>query len=240
MSQNIPTPHISAKAGDFAKTVLMPGDPLRAKFYAEELLTNARLVTSVRNMLGFTGTYKGMPVSVMGSGMGMPSMGIYSHELYHFYGVENIIRVGTTGSIQPNLRVGDLVLAQGACAASSFESAYHLIGTFAPIADFDLLRLAYEKCAEMGYFVRVGNVLSEDYYYSDHEMADMYGKLGVLCLEMEAAALYMKAAEAGKRALAILTVSDEILTGVAMDSTARERSVLDMGKIALETALAIG
>ncbi len=233
----IPTPHISAKEGDFAKTVLMPGDPLRAKYYAEIFLENPRLVNGVRNMLAYTGTYKGVPVSVMGSGMGMPSIGIYSHELYNFYGVENIIRLGTTGSIQPYLKVGDLVLAQGACAASLFESKYHLIGNFAPIADFGLLMTAYQKAEKLGLKVYVGNVLSEDFFYSDGEMAEMYGKLGVLSLEMEAAALYMEALEAGKRAAAILTVSDEVLTGEAMDSDKRERSLADMGRIALETAL---
>ena len=234
---NIPTPHISSKAGDFAKTVLMPGDPLRAKYYAEEFLEDVRLVNEVRNMLAYTGTYKGVPVSIMGSGMGMPSIGIYSHELFNFYGVENIIRVGTTGSIQPELKVGDIILAQGACAASSFESKYHLIGTFAPIADFGLLLTAYQKACNLGMKVHVGNVLSEDFFYSDGEMAEMYGKLGVLSLEMEAAALYMEAMEARKRALAILTVSDSVLTGEAMSSEMRERCPKAMGRIALETAL---
>ena len=234
---NIPTPHISANYGDFAKTVLMPGDPLRAKYYAEELLENPRLVNEVRNMLAYTGTYKGVPVSIMGSGMGMPSISLYAHELYNFYGVENIIRVGSTGSIQPDAKVGDLILAQGACSASSFESKYHLVGTFAPIADFDLLLTAYNKAAELGLKVLVGNVLSEDFFYSDGEMAKNYGKLGVLSLDMEAAALYMVALEAGKRALAIMTVSDSIPTGESMSSEMRERSLIDMGRVALETAL---
>ena len=233
----IPTPHISAKAGDFAKTVLMPGDPLRAKFYAENFLANARLVTSVRNMLGYTGTYKGVPVSVMGSGMGMPSIGIYSYELYHFYDVDNIIRVGSAGSIQKDLKVGDLVLAQGACDTSAYVDKYRLPGHYAPVADFDLLHTAYQKARGMGISVRVGNVLSEDCFYSEGLTAEPFAKMGVLCLEMEAAALYMNAAFAGKRALGIMTIANEIFTGAEIDSTAREKNLEDMARVALETAV---
>ena len=228
------TPHNRAEKGDFAKTVLMPGDPLRAKFIAENFLESPRLVTDVRNMLGYTGTYHGTPVSVMGAGMGMPSIGIYSHELYSFYGVEKIIRVGSAGSISEDCKVHDIVLAEGACTNSAFASQFRLGGTFAPIADFGLLHDAYDNAQTAGLQVKVGNVLSSDTFYSDDEHAnDGWIRMGVLCVEMEAAALYMEAARLRKKALAILTISDEILTGVELDSKARETSFTDMMELAL-------
>lgn len=231
------TPHNRAEKGDFAKTVLMPGDPLRAKFIAEHFLENARLVTDVRNMLGFTGTYNGKPVSVMGAGMGMPSMGIYCHELYSFYDVEQIIRIGTAGSISEDCHVRDVVLAEGACTNSAFASQFCLKGTFAPIADFGLLHDAYDNARKSGLSVRVGNVLSSDTFYSDDEHSnDGWIKMGVLCVEMESAALYMEAARLKKKALSILTISDEILTGVELDSAARQTSFTDMMELALSLA----
>ncbi len=234
---NTPTPHIEAKPGDFAKTVLLPGDPLRAKYVADNYLENVKQVNSVRNMLGFTGTYKGKPISVMGSGMGMPSIGIYSYELFNFYDVDNIVRIGSAGSISENCRVHDIVLAQGACTTSSWQEMYRLQGNFAPIADWSLLNSAYRTAERLGLKVVVGNCLSEDAFYdADPEAWKRWAEMGVLCLEMEAAALYMNAAKAGKKALGIFTISDEIYSGRALSSADRQTGFRKMMELALEMA----
>ncbi|MFR2956709.1 MAG: purine-nucleoside phosphorylase, partial [Lachnospiraceae bacterium] len=199
---NIPTPHIAAKEGDFAKTVLMPGDPLRAKFIAETFLTDAVLVNNVRGVNGYTGYYNGKRVSVMASGMGIPSMGIYSYELFNFYDIDNIIRIGTAGSIHPDLKIRNVVLAMGACTDSNYGAQYELPGTFAPIASFELLRKAVKVIEEMGNIgYKVGNVVSSDVFYSDRQTTAAWQKMGALAIEMESAALYMNAARAGKNAL---------------------------------------
>ncbi|MGI5900378.1 MAG: purine-nucleoside phosphorylase [Christensenellales bacterium] len=235
-----PTPHNSAVLGDIAKTVLMPGDPLRAKLVADNYLEDVKCFNSVRNMLGYTGKYKGKEVSVMGSGMGMPSMGIYSHELYSFYGVESIIRTGSAGALVEDMELGRVLLAIGACTNSSFGLQFSLPGTFAPVADYYLLKTAEEKAVQAGLSVTVGNVLSSDTFYVDDPLRDKaWAKMGVLGVEMEAAALYMNAARMGKKALAILTVSDNIVTGEALDAQARQNSFHDMLKLSLETAIAI-
>ena len=231
------TPHNSAKAGDFAKTVLMPGDPLRAKMIAETFLENPKLVNEVRGMLGYTGTYKGVPVSVMGSGMGIPSIGIYSYELFSQYGVENIIRIGSAGAISPKLKVMDVVAGQGACTNSNYARQYGLPGTFAPIADFALLETAVTVARDMGVEMPVGNLLSSDTFYDASQSSLKWGEMGVLAVEMEAAALYMNAAKLGKRALAICTISDSIVTGEELNAQDRQTTFTTMMKIALETAV---
>jgi len=235
----IPTAHITAKAGDFAKTVLMPGDPLRAKFIAETYLENAVLVNEIRGMLAYTGTYKDKPVSVMGSGMGMPSMGIYSHELFNFYGVDNIIRVGTAGGIRKDLNMGDIVVGSGACTDTNFAANYNLPGTFAPIADYELLVKAQKSADKLGYPLTVGNVLSSDIFYvEDHPASfEKWLKMGVLAVEMEAAALYMTAARAGKAALCICSISDTIFTSQVMEADARRTSFTKMMEVALGVVL---
>lgn len=223
--------------GDFAKTVLMPGDPLRAKYIAENFLENPRLVNNVRGIQGYTGTYKGVSVSVMASGMGMPSIGIYSYELFSAYGVENIIRVGSAGSMQENVKIRDVVIGMGACTNSNYGSQYGLGGTFAPIASYDLLRACADKAEEMGLSYHVGNIISSDTFYSD-DSSD-WSKMGVLAIEMEAAALYMNAARLGKKALAICTVSDSLVTGEATSSEERQSSFTQMMRLALETAITL-
>lgn len=233
-----PTPHIEAKAGDFAKTVLMPGDPLRAKYVAETFLEDTVLVNQVRGINGFTGTYKGKRVSVMASGMGMPSIGIYSYELYHFYDVDNIIRIGTAGAMQPELAIRDVVLGMGACTDSNYASQFCLPGTYAPTASYELLSKAVAVIEKMGNIrYKVGNLLSSDAFYNDNpQTTALWQKMGVLAVEMEAAALYMNAARCGKNALAICTISDSLVTGAATTSQERQSSFADMVKIALETA----
>ena len=234
----IPTPHINAKEGDFAKTVLMPGDPLRSKFIAETYLENRRLVNDVRGVQGYTGTYKGVPVSVMASGMGMPSIGIYSYELFNFYGVENILRVGSAGAISEKLKVRDIVLGQGACTNSSFGDQFGFRGHFAPIADFGLLRCAAQIAEERGLRYAVGNLLSSDTFYDDDPTASSkWMKLGVMAIEMEAAALYYNAARSGKKALAVCTISDHILTGEETTAEERQVSFTQMMELALEVAV---
>ena len=233
---NIPTPHIEAKAGDFAKTVLMPGDPLRAKFITETFLTDAKLINNVRGVQGYTGTYKGKRVSVMASGMGMPSIGIYSYELFNFYDVENIIRVGTAGVIRPDLKVRDIVIGQGACTNSSYSRQFDLPGDFAPIASFELLQKAVKSAEDMGIKPVVGNLYSSDTFYDDSMGLSKWQKMGVLAVEMEAAALYMNAARAGKNALAICTISDNPFTGEATTSEERQLNFTKMMEIALEIA----
>lgn len=242
-----PTPHINATPDDFAKTVLMPGDPLRSKFIAENFLSDAVLVNSVRGVNGYTGTYCGTRVSVMASGMGMPSMGIYSYELFNFFGVENIIRVGSAGGLSENIRIRDIVLGMGACTNSNYVSAFNLPGAFAPTADYTLLRTCADIAADKGLRFHVGNLLSSDTFYNDEgELRDteksshLWAKMGVLAVEMEAAALYMNAARAGKRALAVLTVSDNLVTGELTTAEERQTSFTDMMTLALETAKKIG
>ena len=231
------TPHNAAQMGDFAKTVLMPGDPLRAKFIADTFLEDAKLVNNVRGIQGYTGTYKGTPVSVMASGMGMPSIGIYAHELFSQYGVENIIRVGSAGAISDKLKLRDVVAGQGSCTDSNFARQYGLPGTFAPIASFQLLETAVAAAREMGVEMPVGNLLSSDVFYDASESTMKWAKMGVLAVEMESAALYMTAAYLGKRALAICSISDSIVTGEELPAEERQTTFTAMMKIALETAV---
>ncbi|MBE6780576.1 MAG: purine-nucleoside phosphorylase [Clostridia bacterium] len=232
-----PTPHISSKPGDFAKTVLMPGDPLRAKYIAENFLEDAVLVNNVRGVQGYTGFYKGKRVSVMASGMGQPAIGIYSYELYNFYDVETIIRVGSCGSFSPDLHARDIIVAMGACTNGNYASQYNLPGTFCPIADFDLVRRAAEECEKAGVNYRVGNIFSSDMFYDDANSGMQWAKMGVLGVEMESAALYCNAARAGKKALCICTVSDSFIYPEE-NTTAEERqnSFTKMMEIALELA----
>ena len=235
-----PTPHINATPSDFAKTVLMPGDPLRAKFIAENFLENAKLVNNVRGIHGYTGTYKDVPVSVMASGMGMPSIGIYSYELYNFFGVENIMRIGSTGSMNENVHVRDIVIGMGACYNSNYARQYNLPGTYSAIADYTMMKTAIQMCEKKGATYHVGNILSSDTFYdADATCNDRWRQMGVLCVEMEAAALYMNAAKANKRALAIMTVSDHILTGEATTAEERQNSFTEMMEVALETAIVL-
>ncbi len=231
------TPHNAAKVGDIAKTVLMPGDPLRAKFIAETYLEDVVCFNTVRNMLGYTGTYKGKKVSVMGGGMGMPSIGIYSYELYHFYEVDNIIRIGSAGGITEDIKLRDIVIGMGASTNSNFAAQYKLPGTFAPIADFGLLRKAVEAAEKLNIKTVVGNILSSDTFYDDNEQAnELWRKMNVLAVEMEAAALYMNAARAGKKALCLLTISDHVFTGESLSAEDRQLTFRDMMEIALEIA----
>ncbi|MBR5230322.1 MAG: purine-nucleoside phosphorylase [Firmicutes bacterium] len=236
MSNTTPTPHISAKPGDFAETVLMPGDPLRAKFIAETFLEDAVLVNNVRGVQGYTGTYKGKRVSVMASGMGMPSIGIYSYELFNFYDVKNIIRVGTAGVVRPDLKVRDVVIGQGACTNSNFANQFNLPGNYAPICSYELLKKAVDAAEKMGVNPVVGNLYSSDCFYDDSMRLSDWQKMGVLAVEMEAAALYMNAARAGKNALAICTISDNPFTGEVTTAEERQMSFTKMMEIALEIA----
>ena len=230
----IPTPHNTAKKGDIAKKVLMPGDPLRAKYIAETYLENPVCFNTVRNVLGYTGTYKGQEVSVMASGMGMPSIGIYSYELYNFYDVDRIIRIGSAGALQDDVNVMDVIIAMGACTDSNFGSQFCLPGTFAPTASYNLVSRAVEVAKEQGTPVRVGNVVSSDVFYSDNKQAsDAWRKMGVLCAETECAGLFMTAARAGKEALGILTISDHIYREEAISAEARQTSFNKMMEIAL-------
>lgn len=232
------TPHIKASSSDFAKTVLMPGDPLRSKFVAETFLENPVLVNNVRGIQGYTGTYKGVPVTVMASGMGMPSIGIYSYELYNFFGVDNIIRIGSAGGLSDDVQLRDVLIGMGACTNSSYGEQYGLGGNFAPIASYDLLKEAVIEAEKIGVRYKVGNLLSSDVFYNANKnFNDGWYKMGVLGVEMEAAALYMNAAKAGKRALAICTVSDHIIRGEALDADARQTSFTDMMEIALNIAV---
>lgn len=234
---NIPTAHNSAKAGDFAKTVLMPGDPLRAKYIAETYLENPRQVNAVRNMFGYTETYKGKEISVMGGGMGMPSIGIYSYELFNFYDVDQVIRIGSAGAFQDNIKLMDVVIGMGACTDSNYAYQYGLPGTFAPIADYELLNRAVETAKRQGTNVVVGNVLSSDVFYNAmSNVNDLWRDMGVLAVEMEAAALYMNAAKAGKKALCMLTISDHLYTGESLSAEDRQLGFGKMMEIALELA----
>lgn len=233
-----PTPHINAKPEDFAKTVLMPGDPLRSKFVAETYLENPVLVNNVRGIQGYTGTYKGVRVSVMASGMGIPSIGIYSYELFNFFGVENIMRIGSAGAYQKHIKIRDIVIGMGACTNSNYAAQFNLPGVFAPIASYKMMNAAIKACEAAGVTYHVGNLLSSDTFYSDDPTeAEKWIKLGCLAVEMEAAGLYMNAARAGKNALAICTVSDHVITGEATTAEERQTSFGQMIEIALETAL---
>lgn len=235
----IPTPHISAKKEDIAKTVLMPGDPLRAKFIAETFLKNPVLVNNVRGVQGHTGTWKGVPVTVMASGMGIPAIGIYSWELYNFYDVDNIIRIGSAGAMRDDLKLMDIVAGQGACTDSNFAHQFELNGTFAPIADYTLLSNCVEAAKEKGIDMKVGNILSSDNFYSPSNCDDStkWRDMGVMAVEMEAAGLYMNAARAGKRALCICTISDHLYRSEALSSEERQLSLTQMIEIALDTAV---
>lgn len=231
------TAHNKAEVGDIAKTVLMPGDPLRAKYIAETYLTEVKCFNSVRNMFGFTGKYNGKEISVMGSGMGMPSIGIYSYELYQFYNVESIIRIGSAGALHEDIDLKDLVFAQGACTDSRFAYQYELPGSFAPIADFSLLEQAVSEARALGTRFKVGNVVSSDIFYNVYpEAAKKWAGMGVLCVEMEAAALYMNAAKLHKKALAILSISDHILKGTELSPEERQTGFSEMMEIALKLA----
>ena len=232
------TPHNSAEKGAFAKTVLMPGDPLRAKYIAETYLEGPKLVNNVRGIQGYTGTYKGVPVSVMASGMGMPSMAIYSYELFNMYGVENILRVGSAGAVSMELKVRDIVLGQGACTSSSMQDNFGVHGHFAPIGSWDLLKCAADICEERKLRFKAGNLISSDIFYNDDPAFNQpFINLGALAVEMEAAALYMNAARAGKRALAICTISDHVLTGESTSAEERQTTFNEMMELALEVAV---
>ena len=235
-----PTPHNNAQAGDIAKTVLLPGDPLRAKYIADTFLTDVTCFNTVRNMLGFTGTYQGVRVSTMGSGMGIPTLGLYVDELFGFYGVENIIRVGSAGGVADDVQVMDIVAAMGACSDSNFSKQYHLPGTYAPICSFELLEEAVAAAREQGVPMRVGNIVSNDHFYlADTEAVyKSWQGMGVLACEMESAGLYAEAARYGKKALTICTVSDKPLTGESIPAQERETGFDAMFKIALAVAVA--
>lgn len=229
---NTPTPHIGAQFGEIAETVIMAGDPLRVKFMAEKFLQEPVQFNNVRGMLGYTGTYDGKRISVMGHGMGIPSIGIYTYELFNFYGVEQIIRVGSAGSMQTDLHVGDLIIALGACTNSNYGAQFEMPGTYAPIADFSLLRRAADTCDKLGYRYKVGNVLSSDSFYHENPKNDKWIQMGVMAVEMEIAGLYMNAARAGKRALGICTVSDHVITGEATTAEERQNTFTKMMDVA--------
>lgn len=234
--RNIPTPHNSANIDDFAKTVLMPGDPLRAKFIAENFLEDPVLVNGVRGINGYTGMYNGKIVSVMASGMGIPSIGIYSYELFNFYNVENIIRIGSAGAISDEVNLRDIVLGQGACTNSNYASQFNLPGTYAPIASYKLLKQAVDFAQDAGVNYKVGNLFSSDTFYDDAASLSDWRKMGVLAVEMESAALYMNAARAGKNALCICTISDCPFTGESCTAEERQNTFTDMMEIALKIA----
>lgn len=230
------TPHNAARVGDIAETVVMCGDPLRVKYIAENYLENAVCFNEIRGMLGYTGFYKGKRISVMGHGMGMASIGIYAYELYHHYGVKSIIRAGSAGGIGDGINVRDIIIAQGVCHDSNFAWQYKLPGTFAPIADFELLKAAYDKANELGIKARVGNIYSSDVFYGPEEVNAQWKEMGILGVEMEAAALYMIAAKAGKKALCVCTVSNHMFTKEELSAEERQVGFNDMIKLCLEIA----
>ena len=232
----IPTPHNTAKAGDFARTVLMPGDPLRSKYIAETYLQDAVLVNNVRGVQGYTGFYKGKRVSVMASGMGMPSIGIYSYELFNYYGVENILRIGSAGMIAQTLNVQDIVAGMSCYTNSNFGAQYGFQGNVAPACSFTLLQKAVEAGKKIGVDVKVGSIYSSDIFYDESEPLGKLQKLGVLAVEMEAAALYLNAARAGKNALCLCTISDNPFTGEGLSAQQRQTALTQMMEIALEVA----
>lgn len=235
---NVPTAHNNAKLGDIAETILLPGDPLRAKFIAETFLDNPVMYNTIRGMYGYTGYYKGKKISVQGSGMGIPSIGIYSYELINFYGVKNLIRVGSAGAINEKLKVHDIVIGMGACTDSNYANQFNLPGTFAPIASYDLLKKSVDIANSKNINVTVGNIVSNDVFYSDSGLDNLakWNKMGVLAVEMEAAALYMNAARAGVNALCILTISDCPFTGEECSAHERQVAFTKMMEIALELA----
>ena len=237
----IPTPHINAPKDGFAKTVLMPGDPLRAKHIAETYLKNAVLVNDIRGVQGYTGEYKGKKISVMASGMGIPSIGIYSYELYHAYDVDNIIRVGTCGALLKDINVRDIIVGTGACTDSNYAANFGLNGTISAIGSFEILKKVDEKTKEMKFEnkVRFGQLFSTDVFYKDKPDALDWTKMGVIAVEMEAYALYLNAARAGKRALSICAVSDNIVSHQELTAEERSKSVNDMIELALEVAISL-
>lgn len=228
-----PTPHNAAVEGQIAKTVLMPGDPLRAKLLADTYLENVEQFNTVRNMFGYTGTYKGRPVSVMGSGMGMPSIGIYSYELFNFYGVDNILRIGSAGGLAPEVKLRDIVIGMSSSTDSNYPSQYGMPGTIAPTADFGLLSKAVAGAEKLGYPVRVGNILASDVFYTVDNSHSKWASMDVLAVEMESAALYLNAMYAHKHALTLLTISDLPLTGEALTAEERQTSFTQMMEVAL-------
>lgn len=238
MTQSVPTPHNNAKLGDIAETVLLPGDPLRAKYIAETFLENPVQYNTVRGMYGYTGTYKGKRISVQGTGMGIPSIGIYTYELIHFYGVKNLIRIGSAGAIQEDLKLHDVVIGMGSCTDSNFASQFNLPGTFAPTASYELLEKAVNSARDLNVNVKVGNILSSDVFYGEEGLDGLkkWQKMGVLAVEMESAGLYMNAARAGVNALCILTISDCPFTGEVTTAEERQIAFTNMMKVALELA----
>lgn len=235
--KNYPTAHINAAPTDFAETVLMPGDPLRAKFIAENMLSRARLVNDVRGVQGYTGEYRGKAVSVMASGMGMPSMGIYSCELFNIFGTENIIRIGTAGATRADIPLRSVFFAMGASTNSAYASQFNLNGSFSAVCSYSLLRDALLCAKNLGIKAEPANILTSDTFYTVEEnQAQKWAQMGIKCIEMETAALYINAARAGKNALSILTVSDNIITGAATDAKERQTAFAEMVQIALETA----
>jgi len=234
----IPTPHIQVdKKGVIAETILLPGDPLRAKFIAETYLEDVIQFNTIRNAFGYTGTYKGKKISVMGTGMGMPSIGIYSYELINFYGVKNLIRIGSCGALQEDLKLYDIIIGMGACTNSNYQTQYNLPGNFAPIASYELLQKAVDTAKKVNTKVHVGNILSSDIFYDDDQDSwKKWAKMGVLAVEMEAAALYMNAIRAGVNALCMLTVSDSLVTHEVTTSQERQNAFTKMMEIALELA----
>ena len=234
--ENTPTPHIGAKYGEIADTVIMAGDPLRAKMMAERYLENPVLYNQVRGMLGYTGTYNGKRISVQGHGMGIPSIGIYTYELFNFYDVKTIIRVGSAGSMNKDLHIGDLVFAMGACTNSSYADQFELRGTYAPIADFDLLRAGVEEAEKRGFRYKVGNVYSSDTFYDANPTSKKRMEMGVLAVEMEAPALYMNAARADAKALCLCTISDSLITGEETTAEERQNNFIHMMDVAFAIA----
>ena len=241
---NYPTPHIKATPADFAQTVLMPGDPLRAKYIAEHFLKDPVLVNNVRGVQGYTGTYKDVRVSVMASGMGMPSIGIYSYELYHAFGVRNIMRIGSAGAIPPEINLKDIVMAMGASMDSNYQQQFHLMGTFAPICSYEMLHAATQSAEELGATYHVGNILSSDFFYDDDEgipeklnAKKNWQKMGIMAIEMESAALYLNAARCRRNALCICTVSDQLVRNEFLSADERQTGFEEMMKVALETAV---
>lgn len=233
----MPTPHNTANTGDIAKTVIMPGDPLRAKYIADTYLDNVVRFNNVRNIYGYTGVYRDVDISVMASGMGMPSMGIYSYELFKYYDVDNIIRIGSAGSISDKVDLRDIVLAIGTSTDSNYAKQYNLPGTYAPVADFGLLNCAYEQSKLYSIAAEVGNVVSTDVFYNDNpEYNKAWSNMGVLAVEMESAALYMNAARLSKNALAMFTISDNLMNGQSLSVEERQEGFDDMIKLSLETA----
>lgn len=237
---NYPTPHIGATPEDFGKTVLMPGDPLRAKHIAENYLENAVLVNNIRGVQGYTGTYKGTKVSVMASGMGMPSMGIYSYELFSAFGIENIIRIGSAGALDTDIHLRDIVIGMGCSTDSNYASNFNIPGTFAPLCSYKLMEACIDCVKDVGATYHVGNLLSTDVFYGDDPTAnERWRRMGVMAVEMEGAALYMNAARLGKNALVICTVSNHIITGEETTAEERQTSFGEMITLGLETAVKV-